>query len=177
MDIIDIVENTKKIYMSENSLETLMDMERVLDALDLYAFKNWQLGELVEGPIKEAYWTEATFMWPYKGMPDPDGGKRLLEYKAKVEYIKDKLKTPVQIKDYDDFRPGTRKPKLRIDDVWLVKIRLPNEIISDVVEGYIEIEGREIDLSELDYAKDQGITDTQSMEMQINQGVAGEENV
>ena len=166
MDIIDIVENTKKIYMSENSLETLMDMERVLDALDLYAFKNWQLGELVEGPIKERYWYEATFMWPYKSMPDPDGAKRLLEYRARVEYSKDKLKTPVKVEDYDDFRPGTRKPKLQEDDVWLVKIRLPKEMIEDVVEGFIELEGREIDLSELDSAEDKGITDTQSMEMQ-----------
>ena len=94
MDIKEIVENSKKIYMSESSLKTLMDFERVLDELDIYAFKNWKKGELVEGPVRHRHWVEATFMWPQKMMPDPDGGKRLLEYRAKVEYSKDKLKTP-----------------------------------------------------------------------------------
>ena len=40
MDIVDIIKNTKKIYMSEASLQTMMDIERVLDSLDIYAFKN-----------------------------------------------------------------------------------------------------------------------------------------
>ena len=51
MDIVDIIKNTKKIYMSEASLQTMMDIERVLDSLDIYAFKNWKKGELVEGPV------------------------------------------------------------------------------------------------------------------------------
>ena len=45
-----VADNIKKLYMSEGSLLTLMDFERVLDELDLYAFKNWILGELVQGP-------------------------------------------------------------------------------------------------------------------------------
>ena len=54
MDVKDIVDNTKRIYMSDSSMETLMDFERVLDEVDLYAFKNWKKGELIEGPIKTA---------------------------------------------------------------------------------------------------------------------------
>ena len=30
MDIIDIIKNTKNIYMSESSPETMMDIERVI---------------------------------------------------------------------------------------------------------------------------------------------------
>jgi len=134
MDIKDIVENSKKIYMSESSLKTLMDFERVLDELDIYAFKNWKKGELIEGPVRHRHWVECTFMWPQKLMPDPDGGKRLLEYRAKVEYIKDTLKTPVKIESYSDFRPGTKKAKLREDPVWTVKIQMPREVIEDIAE-------------------------------------------
>ena len=72
MDIVDIIKNTKTIYMSESSLETMMDIERVMDSLDLYAFKNWKRGELIEGPIKTTHWVECSFMWPYKMMPDPE---------------------------------------------------------------------------------------------------------
>jgi hypothetical protein len=46
-DYWQVAENIKDIYMSEGSLLTLLDFERVLDELDLYAFKNWQIGELV----------------------------------------------------------------------------------------------------------------------------------
>ena len=139
MDIVDIIKNTKTIYMSESSLETMMDIERVMDSLDLYAFKNWKKGELVEGPIRKKHWVEATFMWPKKSMPDPDGAKRLLGYNAKVTFQESSLSTPVKIEGYDDFRPGTKKAKLREDPVWLVKVKLPIELIKEFKDGYLEI--------------------------------------
>ena len=157
MDIVDIIKNTKQIYMSESSLETMMDIERVLDSLDIYAFKNWKKGELVEGPILKKHWVESTFMWPKKAMPDPDGAKRLLGYNGVVTYEQAKLKTPVKVEEYDDFRPGTRKPKLREDPVWLVKIKLPIELIKEFKEGYTEVEGKDIDLQELDDAYEEGL--------------------
>lgn len=162
MEIIDIVKNTKKIYMSESSLETLLDFERVLDQLDIYAFENWKRGELVEGPIVDRHWVTAKFMWPHKLMPDPDGAKRLLGYNARVMYERDKLASPVKVEDYDDFRPGTRKPKMREDAVWILEIRMPKELIQDINEGYLELEGREVDMTDLDDAYEQNLSDVTS---------------
>jgi hypothetical protein len=54
-DYWQVAENIRDIYMSEGSLLTLLDFERVLDELDLYAFKNWQIGELVSGPVIGKY--------------------------------------------------------------------------------------------------------------------------
>jgi len=162
MDIVDIVKNTKKIYMSESSLETLLDFERVLDQLDIYAFENWKRGELVEGPIVDRHWVTAKFMWPHKLMPDPDGAKRLLGYNARVMYERDKLASPVKVEDYDDFRPGTRKPKMREDKVWILEIRMPKELIQDINEGYLELEGREVDMTDLDDAYEQNLSDVTS---------------
>ena len=159
MDVKDIVDNTKRIYMSDSSMETLMDFERVLDEVDLYAFKNWKRGELIEGPIKTAHWIECSFMWPSKSMPDPDGASRLLGYNVIVQYSKDKLKTPVKINNYDDFEPGTKKPKLKSNPVWVVKIKMPGELVKDAVEGFIELEGRDIDLSDLDDSYEEDIDD------------------
>ena len=162
MDIVDIVKNTKKIYMSESSLETLLDFERVLDQLDIYAFENWKRGELVEGPIVDRHWVTAKFMWPHKLMPDPDGARRLLGYNARVMYERDKLASPVKVEDYDDFRPGTRKPKMREDKVWILEIRMPKELIQDINEGYLELEGREVDMTDLDDAYEQNLSDVTS---------------
>ena len=52
-NIKDVLQNIKSIYMTDSSLETLLDYERVLDEMDLYAFDHWKLGELVEGPTYE----------------------------------------------------------------------------------------------------------------------------
>ena len=152
-----VLENTKDIYMSNSSLDTLLDYERVLDELDLYAFKNWKKGELVRGPTFEKYYVSAVFMWPNKAMPDPDAAKRLLQYNVVVEYSKDKLKTPTKVENYSDFVPGTKVPKNEENPIWLVKIKMPSEIVSDAVEGFIELEGRDVDLSELDSSYESGL--------------------
>jgi hypothetical protein len=176
MDIVDIVKNNKKIYMSESSLKTIMDFERVLDEIDLYAFKNWKKGELIEGPVRKKHWIEATFMWPRKLMPDPDGAKRLLSYNAIIEYSKDKLTTPIKVEGYEDFRPGTKKPKLQEDPVWLVKIKLPTELVEDTLQGFIELEGQEINLQDVEDAYNENIQDTTAMDTQ-QAALPGEESV
>ena len=165
MDVLDIVKNSKHIYMSESALEILTDYERVLDDLDIYAFKNWNKGELVEGPINKRYWVECTFMWPERLMPDPDGARRLLDYRAKVEYSKDKLTSPVKIESPDDYRPGTRKPNLKEEPVWLVKISIPSELITDFKQGFMELEGQEIDLQDIEDSEQEELDDTNSMEV------------
>ena len=40
-DYWQVAENIRDIYMSEGSLLSLLDFERVLDELDLYAFKSF----------------------------------------------------------------------------------------------------------------------------------------
>ena len=111
-NIKDILDNTKDVYMTDSAVESLLDFERVLDELDLYVFANWKKGELVEGPVNEKYFVTCTFMWPYKMMPDPRGGERLLEYGCEVRYKKDALEAPKKVKSPADFKPGTKYPKM-----------------------------------------------------------------
>ena len=42
-DYWQVAENIQDIYLSEGSLLTLLDFERVLDEMDLYALKTGQL--------------------------------------------------------------------------------------------------------------------------------------
>lgn len=158
MDIKSVIENTKRIYMSDASLNILMDFERVLDELDLYAFENWEDGELVVGPKIEKYWVTCTFMWPRKLMPNPKGGERLLPYGCKVTYEKTTIDVPAKIKQPEDFRPGgSRKGKLITIPVWLVQIQMPQELIADIEQGSLEIAGEDIDLEDVQTAYQQGI--------------------
>ena len=110
--IRDVINNTKDIYMSDSSLTLLLDFERVLDSLDMYAYENWQFGELVQGPIIEKYFVSCKFMWPYKKMPDPRGGLRLLSYDCEVNFQKTELNYPKQIESSQDYEPGTKVAKM-----------------------------------------------------------------
>lgn len=152
-----VAETIKNIYMSDGSMATLLDFERVIDELDIYAFQNWILGELVEGPEISRYSVACTFMWPLELMPDPRGAKRLLPFDCKVSYKKTKMKIPVKVQDYDDFIGGTKKPKIIDKDIWLVEIVMPKDLISDIREGSVELEDQSIDLEDLDLAYEQDL--------------------
>jgi hypothetical protein len=155
-DYWQVAENIRDIYMSEGSLLTLLDFERVLDELDLYAFKNWAIGELVSGPAIGKYRVTCIFMWPEKLMPDPRGARRLLPFDCEVKYKKTTMKVPMKIEDPSDYRPGTKKARLIEKKIWLVSITMPKALMSDIRTGSVELEDQDIDLADLDdaYEKD-----------------------
>lgn len=157
MDLTKVIDNTKEIYMSDTSLSTLMDFEELMDNVDIYAFANWLSGELVEGPVVDKYWISCTFMWPYKLMPDPRGGYRLLDHGCQITYEKDTIQTPVEIEKPEDFEPGTKKARMQDHDVWLVKITMPAEIIKTPRPGYVELGGKPVDMQGVDDAMESGL--------------------
>ncbi len=107
-DVLDIIRNVQSLYAISPSLGILKDFERVMDELDIYVFKNWENGELLEGPID-----------------------RLLDRGCKVTYKKDILFKPRPIKGPEDYRPGTTKGKIDGHDIWVVEIKMPKELIGN----------------------------------------------
>lgn len=144
-DIKDIISNIEQIYGSNNSLQLLKDFERVLDELDVYVFDNWIDGEIVEGPKESRYYVECTFMWPYDQLPEPAGGKRLVEYGCRVQVAESKIAKVRKIKTPDDIRPGTRKGKIDHKQIWMIKISMPKKLMSDINRGYTELDKNKIE--------------------------------
>ena len=167
----DALENVKEIYMSDSALSTILDFERVIDELDVYAFRNWKSGELVEGPIYEKYFVTATFMWPYHCMPDPRGGEQLLNYNCEVLFKKDKLEYPVKPKSPKDFKPGTKMPKHKHVPIWLVTITIPKQLMKDIHQGSIELENERLDIQDVEQAYEEGVDEesTQTAEQGSDQ--------
>ena len=157
--IKDVIENTKEISMSDSALSTLMDFERVLDELDIYVFKNWKQGELVAGPVYEKYFVTCTLMWPKKMMPDPRGAERLLEYDCKINWWQDELEYPVKVKSPDDFKPGTKVPKLAKAPIWLVEITMPKKLMFEIERGSLELENESVDAEDVENAYETGADD------------------
>jgi hypothetical protein len=157
IDFVSIVDTIKGVYMSDGAMSTLLDFERVMDEADVYAFKNWIVGELVDGPVVGRYSCKCIFMWPYKLMPNPKGALRLANIGCKVTYGKGEIKVPVEVKDYEDFVPGTRYPKMAKRKVWFVEVVIPFELMDDIKEGSIDLADQTIDLSEIEDAYDEDL--------------------
>lgn len=168
INFVSIVDTIKGVYMSDGAMSTLLDYERVLDEADIYAFKNWATGELVEGPVVGRYSCKCIFMWPYKLMPDPRAALRLTNIGCKVTFGKGKIKVPVEVKDYEDFVPGTRYPKMVERKVWYVEIVIPFELMDDIKEGSIDLADQTIDLSEIEDAYDEDLDSSMSEEDSVD---------
>lgn len=124
------------ISKGESLLDVLMEFERTLDNLEIFAYKNWILGELVKGPEISRYWVSTTWMYPYKMMPDPSAGLRLTSIGANIEFSKGKFTKPAKIKSPDSWiDPSNKTAKMEESDVWLVKIDLPIKYINRGIEN------------------------------------------
>ena len=142
-DVLDIIRNVQSLYAVGPTLTILKDFERVIDELDVYVFANWEDGELLSGPVDSRHFVTCSFMWPADKMPDPSGGKRLLDRGCKVTYAKDELLKPREIKSPEDYRPGTTKGKIDAHDIWVVQIKMPKELIGNFKHGKDEIESQD----------------------------------
>jgi len=152
-DVLDIIKNVQSLYAVGPTLSILKDFERVVDELDVYVFHNWEDGELLSGPVDSRHFVTCSFMWPADKMPDPAGGKRLLDKGCKVSYKKDELMKPRKIKTPADYRPGTTKGKIDAHDIWIVEIKMPKDLIGNMKHGQDQIETQEetsVDLGNID---------------------------
>ena len=167
-DIIDVIKNLQTLSENNSAFKVLKDFERVIDELDVYVFKNWEDGELIAGPNVNRYDVQCKFMWTRENMPDPEGGKRLVEYGCKVVFAKEQILIPRKIKDPGDFRPGTKKGKIDSHPVWTVEITMPKKLMQDVDIGKENKENNR--MAELmKYSKGEITPDTAAQEAPANE--------
>lgn len=138
LDSLDIIKNIEGVYESNSAFGVLKDFERVLDQLDLYVYDNWIDGELAFGPKISRHWITVHLFWPKRKKPDIMGARRLIEYDCKLKYRKAFMIKPKKVKTPDDFRPGTKKGKMERLPVWIVEIKMPKSLISDIYDAKLE---------------------------------------
>lgn len=146
-----------KLNDSKSLTDVLIQMESFMDDLDLYVYKNWFDGEIVDGPNIKRYWVSLILKYPFKNMPDPEGGLRLIKHGAKVSYKKAYEELPGPITDPSDYREGSKKPKMQKEQVWLVEIQIPRRFIDELDDSDLELYADEIDVDDVSDARDDDI--------------------
>lgn len=128
----------KKISDTNTLLDMLLEFEKVLEDIDLYAYANWEKGEVLEGPTLGRHFVTVKLMYKYADMPDPYGAKRLLVKDCLVKFEKDTLISPVRVKNFDDVETEIRadgsmrhKAKTKTEPVWVVEIKMPRRFVDE----------------------------------------------
>lgn len=173
-DLESIKQTLVNISKGDSILDTLLEFERTLDNVEIFAYKNWILGELVEGPIISRYWYKTVWMYPYAMMPDPNAGLRLTKLGAKVNFKKGIFKKPVKVKGPQDWvDPESKRAKMSKHEIWLVTIELPIKYINRGIEQNDDIILKDIEdtNAELADAFDEQMPDEGSQEMPADQGM------
>jgi len=164
------------ISKGDTILDTLLEFERTLDNAEIFAYKNWILGELVEGPEIGRYWYKTVWMYPYSLMPDPNGGLRLTKLGAKVNFRKGNFKRPVKVKGPEDWvDPQTKRAKMIDSDVWLVTIELPLKYINRGLEQTDDIIRKDIENTNVELANafNEGMPEEEAVPTDMAQPEAG----
>jgi len=158
-ELDDLKQTLDNLVDSSSDLNVLLEFEEVLDNLHIYAYKNWEFGEVIAGPEVTRYWISVTLMYPEKLMPDPDAALRLIKHGAKVYYKKDVLREPVKIVDPSDMGQidavsMKRKAQIKDTPIWLIQIDMPRDFVDEFESSKITINGQDIDLGDVDSAYD-----------------------
>jgi hypothetical protein len=174
MDQNYILDTLKANTSRDSALETLMDMERVIDTSNIYAYANWIEGEIVEGPHIDRYWATMTLMYPRKLMPDPVGAERLIKNGCKVYYAEEefvsaaKIKTPedvAQVDGADGKRPGQTRAKKVVTPVWLVTVVIPRKHMEEIETNKLRVDDQNINSDKVEQAAVDENDDIQPEEM------------
>ena len=159
-----IYQNLDTIHNSPNVIDTLTEIDRILDRMDVYAYENWIKGEIVDGPFVERHWVELTLMYPKKMMPNPDAAMRLIKNGCKVKFGEDVLETFAKVEKPEDVvtnKEGTRVPRTVKKPVWLVNIRIPKTLL-DVSEDVKDTD--DVDYDSVDEAYQDELDGSQGLQ-------------
>lgn len=125
------------LYDQDGLLDILLGVEKYLDDMDMYAYKNWIYGELVEGPFVSKYWVEVTFKFTEEHFPDPIATKILEKQGTKVFVRQDHEISPIaHPRSRNDMTTvGTQGgsyqlPKEVRKPVLLIKLQIPRRIVN-----------------------------------------------
>lgn len=165
MDQLDALDALERNAKRGSALQTLMEIENVLDKLNIYAYENWIEGEVVDGPHIERYWVTVTIMYRYKDMPDPEGAQRLIDHGARVYYSKDKFISAAKLIGPDDVEvtdgQGNRAAKKVEQQVWLITLEIPRSFLDSITTSELRAQEYDVDVDTdaVEQAWDEGLSD------------------
>jgi hypothetical protein len=163
----DVSNTIQKLFDDEGLRNILLNIDEFFDNIDLYVFKNWIDGELVEGPNVSKYWVDVSFKYLADKMPDPKGAYLFVNQGTKVEFRKDIEHVPVEIPmSPNDIQPNG-KPQIKEVPIFIVRFTIPRKVVDSSSMQEYDIADREphIDSSDSEEIPQDGTTDQDTINL------------
>jgi hypothetical protein len=157
----------KDLEDSDHLLDALIQCEDILDSLDVYVYRNWFSGEVIEGPIIKRHWVSITLLYPTRKMPDPKAALRLMKHgisleftKVKKENDKHETKGMAASEEHEDHEKNK---------YWMVEITFPRRLLKPITND-LERYDDEVEVSDVEDAKDGGMEADTAYQDEAGQG-------
>lgn len=154
----------QQLYDNQGMLDILIAIEKYFEDNDLYAYKDIQSGEIVEGPNIEKYWVEIVLKYYRENFPDPAAFKILERHGTKVKVKGDyeirPIEHPRSRRDMEQVpaQNGTvSMPKEERVPVLLVRVQIPRSVINP--ESFDEYK---LSIAELNKSQIQDVSEFES---------------
>jgi hypothetical protein len=144
----------EKLEDSNYMLDILIQCENVLDMLDIYVYRSWDQGEVIQGPTIRRHWVTFGLRYPHDKMPDPRAALRLLKHGVQVEFNSMKQTEPGNAIQPD------QEPTKKTD--WLVTITIPRRLLDQTEEADLETYDDDVNPDDVEAAKDIGLDNESS---------------
>lgn len=134
---MDNTNTIQSLYDQSGLLDILIGVEEYLDNMDLYAYKNWIKGELVEGPVVSKYWVEITLKYTSTTFPDPRAALMFDKQGTKIFIKKDYEISPIKKPHSDNdmmsvLGQGSSVKKVKDEKIpiLLIKFQIPRRLVN-----------------------------------------------
>lgn len=133
----DVTGNIQKLFDDGGLQDILLSVEEYFDNIDLYVFKGWIDGEVVEGPIVSKYWVDLTLKFDRDKVPDPRGTYLFHNQGTQIQVRKSTQLVARDVRKAEDIDPATGKQVMDEVEVILIKFSIPRRLVDAAsVEEY-----------------------------------------
>lgn len=149
-------QNYQYIMGDITAMDYLLECESILGESGVYAYENWEEGEVIAGPEITEYWVDVSIMYPKSRPPDVKGLPRLEKFGIKYT-LRNEAFNMTGVPTAEEFDDNPTAPiKSELYRVSVVDLKFPKRLIASNIADYLNLSTA---LSGVDY-RDEKIDDT-----------------
>lgn len=158
-----VYRNTRNLDGDSSLMDVAMECAYFLEQIGALGYRNWDKGEIINGPHVSRFFSTITFMFSSKALPDISVIERLKRMQCKISYETDTYRRVVTYRD-DGEENAEYYQKVVDHKVWLLTIKIPNRYLALDGNTIMSIDGDDI------YYDDIEIVYNDEAEEAMNQG-------
>lgn len=138
-----VYRNTRNLDGDTSLMDVAMECAYFLEQIGALAYRNWDKGEIINGPIVSRFFSTITFMFSAKALPDITVLERLKKMQCKISYETDTYRRVVNYRE-GESENAEYYQKVVDHKVWLLTIKIPNRYLALDGNTVMDIDGEEI---------------------------------